>query len=272
VRLPSIDIHSVGAGGGSIAFIGPDGLLKVGPMSAGAVPGPACYRRGGAQPTVSDANVILGRLPETLVGGAMTLDKAAAIGVVQSLALKLDLGLHETALGILRIMTSNMVRAIRAVSIERGYDPRDFSLMPFGGAGGLHAVDVARELAFPKILVPLSPGILCAEGVALSDMKEGFVTTSRTLINGDLSSLNAVLDRLFGAARAWFETVASEGELETTASLDMRYVGQNYELAVALEGGIVSVPDASTLRRRFFEAHQARYGHFDETAPIEIVN
>jgi N-methylhydantoinase A len=272
VRLPSIDIHSVGAGGGSIAFVGPDGLLKVGPMSAGAVPGPACYRRGGAKPTVSDANVILGRLPETLVGGAMTLDQAAAAGVVQSLARKLALGLHETALGILQIMTSNMVRAIRAVSIERGYDPRDFSLMPFGGAGGLHAVDVARELAIRKILVPLSPGILCAEGVALSDMKEGFVATCRTPLNGNLRSLNAVLDRLFGAARAWFESVASKGELDTAASLDMRYVGQNYELAVALGSGTVNVPDASTLQKRFFEEHQARYGHFDETAPIEIVN
>ena len=272
IRLPSIDIHSVGAGGGSVAFIGPDGLLKVGPISAGAVPGPACYRRGGTKPTVSDANVILGRLPATLVGGAMTLDKAAAADAVQPLAKRLDLGLHETALGILRIMTSNMVRAIRAVSIERGYDPRDFSLMPFGGAGGLHAVDVARELAIRKILVPLSPGILCAEGVALSDMKEGFVTTCRMPLNGDLHSLDPVLDHLFSAARAWFETVASEGELEMAASLDMRYVGQNYELAVALGGNTVDIPDASTLQRRFFEEHQTRYGHFDETAPVEIVN
>jgi N-methylhydantoinase A len=272
VRLPAIDIHSVGAGGGSIAFIGPDGLLKVGPMSAGAVPGPACYRRGGAKPTVSDANVILGRLPETLVGGAMTLDKAAAVDALRPLAQKLNLGLHETALGILRIMTSNMVRAIRVVSIERGYDPRDFSLIPYGGAGGLHAVDVARELAIRKILVPLSPGILCAEGVARSDMKEGFVATCRTPLNGDLGSLNAVLDRLFGAARAWFETVAGEGELDTAASLDMCYVGQNYELAIALERGTIGVPDRSTLQKRFFEEHRARYGHFDETAPIEIVN
>src|SRR5262249_52538435 len=185
---------------------------------------------------------------------------------------KLDLGLHETALGILRIMTSNMVRAIRAVSIERGYDPRDFSLMPFGGGGGLPAGGGARERAIPKILVPVSPGIFCVEGVGLSDMKEGFVATCRTPLNGDLRSLNAVLDRLFGAARAWFETVASEGELETAASLDMRYVGQNYELAVALGSGTVNVPDASTLQKRFFEEHQARYGHFDEPGPIKIVN
>jgi len=169
-------------------------------------------------------------------------------------------------------MTSNMVRAIRVVSIERGYDPRDFSLVAFGGAGGLHAVDVARELAIRKILLPPSPGILCAEGVALSDMKEGFVATCRTPLDGDLPSLNPVLDRLFGAARAWFETVAGQGEPKTAASLDMRYVGQNYELAIALEEGAVSVPDGSTLRKRFLEEHQARYGHFDETAPIEIIN
>jgi N-methylhydantoinase A len=272
VRLPSIDIHTVGAGGGSIAFIGPDGLMKVGPASAGAVPGPACYGRGGMRPTVSDANVILGRLPEILVGGAMTLDKAAAAKAVRPLAERLDLGLHETALGILRIVTSNIVRAIRAVSIERGYDARDFSLMPFGGAGGLHAVDVARELAIRKILVPLSPGILCAEGVALSDMKESLVASCRMPLKGDLRSLSAILHRLVGAARAWFETVLTEGELETTASLDMRYVGQNYELAVALWSGTLDVPDVSILQNRFFAEHQARYGHFDETAPIEIVS
>jgi N-methylhydantoinase A len=272
VRLPAIDIHTVGAGGGSIAFVGPDGLLKVGPMSAGAVPGPACYLRGGTKPTVSDANVILGRLPDTLVGGAMTLDKAAAAGAVRPLAQQLNLDLHETALGIVRIMTSNVVRAIRAISIERGYDPRDFSLISFGGAGGLHAVDVARELAIKKVLVPLSPGILCAEGVARSNMKEGFVATCRTSLNDDLRPLDAILDRLFGAARAWFETIASEGKLEMSASLDMRYVGQNYELAVVLDSGTGNVPDRDTLQKRFFGEHQARYGHFDETAPIEIVN
>jgi N-methylhydantoinase A len=272
VRLPSIDIHTVGAGGGSIAFIGPDELLKVGPISAGAVPGPACYSRGGTKPTVSDANVILGRLPETLVGGGMTLDRTAAEDAVRPLAKRLNLDLHETALGILRIMTSNMVRAIRAVSIERGYDPRDFSLMPFGGAGGVHAVDVARELSIGRILVPVSPGILCAEGVALSDMKESFVTTCRTPLDGDFGALNAVLDSLSGAAHAWFRQVGAEGQLEAAASLDMRYVGQNYELAVSLDGRPGGIAERSELQKRFFETHQSKYGHFDELAPIEVVN
>jgi N-methylhydantoinase A len=272
VRLPSIDINTVGAGGGSIAFIGPDGLLKVGPLSAGAVPGPACYSRGGTLPTVSDANVILGRLPDTLVGGGMTLDKSAAERAVAPLAQQLGLGFHETALGILRIMTSNMVRAIRAVSIERGYDPRDFALMPFGGAGGLHAVDVARELSMRTILIPLSPGILCAEGVVLSDLQESFVKTCRVALDRDLGMVTRGIDDLRGAAEEWHGTHGIDHRLQVSISLDMRYVGQNYELPVLLDEASAGLPRVSVLRERFFAVHQAKYGHFDEAAPIEIVN
>ena len=146
IRLPMIDINTVGAGGGSIAYIENDGLLKVGPISAGAVPGPACYNLGGQQPTVSDANLILGRLPENLVGGRMKLNKQKAINSVKQISKKLKISIEQAALGIIGIVNSNMTRAITAVSVERGYDPRLFSLMPFGGAGGLHAVDIAREL------------------------------------------------------------------------------------------------------------------------------
>ena len=160
IRLPMIDINTVGAGGGSIAFVESDGLLKVGPISAGAVPGPACYDLGGSNPTVSDANLILGRLPETLVGGEMKLNKKNALNSIKTLSRKLKISVEETALGIIGIVNSNMTRAIRSVSVERGHDPRLFSLMPFGGAGGLHAVDIARELSIKNILVPLSPGIL----------------------------------------------------------------------------------------------------------------
>jgi N-methylhydantoinase A len=272
VRLPSIDINTVGAGGGSIAFIGPDGLLKVGPVSAGAVPGPACYSRGGTLPTVSDANVILGRLPDTLVGGGMTLDKSAAERAVAPLAQRLGLGLQETALGILRIMTSNMVRAIRAVSIERGYDPRDFALMPFGGAGGLHAVDVARELSMRTILIPLSPGILCAEGVVLSDLQESFVKTCRVALDRDLGMVARGIDDLRIAAEEWHGTHGINDRLQFGISLDMRYVGQNYELPVLLDEASAGLPPVSVLRERFFAVHRAKYGHFDEAAPIEIVN
>ena len=184
IRLPMIDINTVGAGGGSIAYIENDGLLKVGPISAGAVPGPACYNLGGVQPTVSDANLILGRLPENLVGGRMKLNKQKAINSVKQISKKLKISIEQAALGIIGIVNSNMTRAIRAVSVERGHDPRLFSLMPFGGAGGLHAVDIARELSIKNIIVPRSPGILCAEGLLLSNLQETFVKTCRTSLEG----------------------------------------------------------------------------------------
>jgi N-methylhydantoinase A len=268
VRLPAIDINTVGAGGGSIAHVGPDGLLKVGPESAGAVPGPACYARGGTLPTVSDANVYLGRLPAALVGGGMTLDRAASERAIAPLAVRLRLELPETALGIIRICVSNMVRAIRAISVERGYDPRGFTLMPFGGAGGLHAADVAEELSIRKILVPLSPGILCAEGVAMSDAEESFVATSRVNLEGNLSPIVEVVKRLTDEARSWSD--GAKG-LALSTSLDMRYVGQNYELSVQLDESD-RLPAAGKLRERFLATHQSKYGHSDPAAAIELVN
>jgi N-methylhydantoinase A len=267
VRLPSIDINTVGAGGGSIAQIARDGLMKVGPESAGAVPGPACYGRGGTLPTVSDANVFLGRLPATLVGGGMILDREAAQAAIAPLARSLGLPMAETALGIIRICVSNMVRAIRAISVERGHDPRRFTLMPFGGAGGLHAADVADELSIRRILVPLSPGILCAEGVAMSDVQESFVASCRVELKDDLLPVQAALRALADKARRWGE--GSEG-LVMTASLDMRYVGQNYELPVPLPEG--ALPSPASLRQSFLAVHQAKYGHADPTAAIECVN
>jgi N-methylhydantoinase A len=160
-----------------------------------------------------------------------------------------------------------MVRAIRAISVERGYDPRDFTLMPFGGAGGLHAADVAEELAIGRILVPLSPGILCAEGVAMSDVQESFVATCRVTLGADLSRVSEVLRGLADQARQWGEGAAG---LEVTVSLDMRYVGQNYELSVPLGGD--ALPAVAGLRESFLATHQSKYGHSDPAAAIEIVN
>lgn len=268
VRLPSIDINTVGAGGGSIAHVGPDGLLKVGPQSAGAAPGPACYGRGGILPTVSDANAFLGRLPAALVGGGMVLDSIASERAIAPLAGRLRLGVPETALGIIRICVSNMVRAIRAISVERGHDPRDFTLMPFGGAGGLHAAEVAEELSIRKILVPLSPGILCAEGVAMSDLQEGFVATCRLNLDDDLSLLAAVIRGLTEQAASWSN--GAKG-LILNASFDMRYVGQNYELSVPIEED-ACLPPAKELRKRFLAMHHSKYGHSDPVAAIELVN
>jgi N-methylhydantoinase A len=272
VRLPSLDIHTVGAGGGSIAHIATDGLMRTGPMSAGAVPGPACYGRGGTDPTVSDANLVLGRLPDILIGGRMRLDRSLAEAALIPLAQKLGLGLRETALGIIRIVNANMIRAIRVVSVERGYDPRDFALMAFGGAGGLHAVEIAREIGIRTVLVPAAPGILCAEGVAASVLEESFVASCRVAIEDKLAPVAAICAELTDAATQWLDkhdTLATVGSQDV--ALDMRYVGQNFELAIPIPQG-KSLPHPDWLKRAFLDAHQRKYGHHDPTAAIEIVN
>ena len=272
VRLPAIDIHTVGAGGGSIAHIGRDSLMRVGPMSTGADPGPACYGKGGREPTVSDANLVLGRLPEELIGGGMRLEPRLAEGAIAPLAGKLGLSLRETALGIVRIVNANMMRAIRAVSIERGHDPRAFTLLPFGGAGALHAVEIARELGIRHVLVPAAPGILCAQGVAAADIEESFVATCRVPLEGDLASVAAALAGLISAAQQWLARERQAGLQERLASaLDMRYVGQNFELAIPVPHG-QGFPSGVWLKAAFLEAHQRKYGHHDPAADIEIIN
>ncbi|MEM6740605.1 MAG: hydantoinase/oxoprolinase family protein [Pseudomonadota bacterium] len=275
IRLPSVDIHTVGAGGGSIAHVALDGLLRVGPQSAGAVPGPACYGHGGQKATVSDANVILGRLPKALAGGGLTLDAAAAEAAVADVAGQMGLGLHETALGIAGLVASNMTRAIRAVSIEKGYDPRAFALMPFGGAGGLHAADVARALGMRRILVPYCPGILCAEGLIVADLQEDFVATRRCALAAGLDDLLAAAADLGRQGRDWLrDEGAADAEGTLILSLDMRYVGQNYELPVEVGRGARLPPlgSAEDLAAAFFAAHEKSYGHHDPAAPVEVVN
>lgn len=273
VRLPAIDIHTVGAGGGSIAFIDKDGLLKVGPQSAGAMPGPACYGLSGSEATVTDANLVLGRLPAELIGGGMRLDIGRAETTVSALGARLGLNLRETASGIVRIVNSNMVRAIRAVSIERGYDPRRFTLMPFGGAGALHAVEVARELGMTTILVPPAPGILCAEGVSSAQLEEGFVATCRTPLTGDLGAVTTAIGRLRAQVDHWFARSDAEGRRGDCALLlDMRYIGQNFELSVPMAENKGDLPPPSDLAAAFRDLHEAKYGHADPSAAIEIVN
>lgn len=275
IRLPMVDIHTVGAGGGSIAQIGNDGLMKVGPESAGAVPGPACYGRGGTLPTVSDANVLLGRLPRELAGGGMTIDRDRAVAAIRPLAETLGVGLEQAALGIIGIVNANMTRAIRAVSIEKGYDPRRFALMPFGGAGGLHAADVARSLGMRRILVPRAPGILCAEGLVVADLQEDFVANCRAAIAGDLAPVRAEIDQLGRRAAEWFATEAKGAEARRmTLGFDMRYLGQNYELSVEVWKGpeAPACPDPDSLRAAFLAEYRRSYGHADPDAPIEMVN
>lgn len=270
IRLPMVDIHTVGAGGGSIARVGADGLMKVGPESAGAVPGPACYGMGGTEATVTDANVFLGRLPLSLAGGGLSLDRAKAEAAVTGIAARLGVSPVRAALGIVGIATSNMTRAIRAVSTERGYDPRDFTLMPFGGAGGLHAADVCRSLGIRRALVPRAPGILCADGLLEAELQENFVQTCRVALAGGVGRIAEAAALLRRQAEAWLATeaaAASDGRV--VLSLDMRYVGQNYELPVEIEGDL---GDAAALRDGFLAAHLRAHGHADPDAPVEVVN
>ena len=279
IRLPMVDINTIGAGGGSIAWFDRDGLLKVGPISAGAVPGPACYGRGGDRPTVSDANCILGRLaPGGLIGGRMSMDIEAARRAFQPVAKQLDMSIERAALGVLGIVTANMVGAIRSVSIERGNDPRDFSLTPFGGAGPLHAAEVARSLGMKEILVPPGPGILCALGLLVSDLKEDFVKSAR--VDLDSAGLERILQSvaaLIADADAWARNEGIDpARRYDEVTLDMRFVGQNFELPVPigrrLNGAQLKLPKRDVLRSLFFEAHDKAYGFHNADAPIEIVN
>ena len=304
VRLPAVDIETVGAGGGSIAWFDRDGLLKVGPGSAGADPGPACYGRGGGRPTVTDANLVLGRLSgRGLLAGEMGLDESLSRAAFAPVAEHLGFDVERTAHGVLGIVVANMVRAIRTISVERGYDPREFTLMAFGGAGPLHARDVALALGMREILVPVAPGILCAQGLIVSDLKEDFVASER--ISGDASGLrrlSALVDALTERARAWFDTerVPSPSR-RVELSVDARYVGQNFELAVPVatrgedglsgqdgaedqrvsggagsgvagDGSRIHIPTPDVLRERFLEVHESAYGYANPHDAIEIVN
>lgn len=272
VRLSAIDIHAVGAGGGSIAWCDADGLLKVGPQSAGAVPGPACYRRGGALPTVSDANLLLGRLPsQGLLKGSMAMDVEAAERVIGELATSIDLPPQATALGIIEIVVANMARAVRKISVERGFDPRDFTLMPFGGAGPLHGVAVARALGIRRLLIPPHPGLLCAQGLLASDDRENFVAPMPMPL-GD-ARLEEALERgvttLSAKAERWFieEDVLPHRRV-TDLMLDLRYVGQNFELSVPLDD-VMQGPEA--IAAAFHAAHDRTYGFHNAQAPVELV-
>jgi N-methylhydantoinase A len=279
VRLPMVDIHTIGAGGGSIAWFDDDGLLKVGPLSAGAVPGPACYGKGGKEATVTDANLLLGRLSAGgLIGGRMPLDLNAAREAVAPIAARLEFSVERTALGILDIVVANMVRAIRTVSVERGHDPRGYCLLPFGGAGPLHASAVARALGISRFLVPAAPGILCAQGLITSDLKRDFVRSARTeLSRAGLRFIQSALKQLKRAADDWFGAqLVARANRKLALSLDMRYIGQNFELSVpigiALGGRLPPIPAADKLRARFFVVHDRYYGFHNEADPVEIIS
>jgi N-methylhydantoinase A len=273
VKTPQIDIKSVGAGGGSIAWVDIDGSLQVGPQSAGAEPGPACYGRGGREATVSDANLALGRLSATRsLGGAITPDPALAAQAIARLAERLG-GFDELRLaeGIIRIMVARTMSSIREITIQRGYDPRDFALMAFGGAGGMHAIPTAEELGIARIIVPRFPGNFSALGVAASDIKHDAVRTHLTRLTDDaLPALRAVFAELgTAAARQLQDDGFGPADTRWVCSLDLRYVGQAFELNLPVELDTLTVKGAA---RAFHTRHLQTYGHANEDAAVELVN
>ena len=274
IGVPMIDIHTVGAGGGSIARVDTGGALVVGPESAGADPGPACYGKGN-QLTVTDANLLLGRLlPDRFLGGRMTLDRDRVVGLMQNLASQVNSDVNQTALGINRVVNANMERAIRSISLERGYDPRLFTLVPFGGAGAMHACDLAQELGIPRILVPSNPGILSALGVAIADIVKDYSRT--VMLRGadlDRARLDEEFNGMEGQARV---EMAGEGlaadKMVARRFLDVRYVGQSFELTVNYPSGRSKADLTKLIGDSFYKAHLRRFGYADKNEPVQVVN
>jgi N-methylhydantoinase A len=272
IRSPMLDIHTVGAGGGSIAWIDTGGHLRVGPASAGAFPGPACYGNG-EDPTVTDANVVLRVLnPDYLLNGQLKIDKDASHRAVGRLADQLGMSVEETAQGIISVVTANMARAIRVISVHRGYDPRDYALVPFGGAGPLHAARLAAELGSPVVVVPEIPGAQSALGLLMTDVRSDFMRTSIVPVRPGNDDLAAVLADLSGQAVAWFDAEGIEEDRRSVVrGVDMRYTGQNYELGVDVPDGPVTAETIRVLVDRFHDAHERMYGYRAEDDPVEAV-
>jgi N-methylhydantoinase A len=264
IQLPMVDVHTVGAGGGSIGWRDAGGALRVGPRSAGAVPGPACYGRGGTEPTVTDANLLLGHLAaDSRLAGGVALDAEAAHAAVATLADSLGLGELETAEGIVRVANQEMVRALRVVTVERGVDPRRFALMPFGGAGPMHAAAVAAELGIGTILCPRASGVLSALGLCASERRRD---TARTvMLSGEALSaarIAAEVEATIAAVGAGIEGATPE------LGYAMRYAGQAFELSVPGPRD----PDPADLVERFEQAHEERYGHRDPDGEVVLVD
>jgi N-methylhydantoinase A len=273
--MPMIDVHTIGAGGGSIAYVDQGGAFRVGPQSAGAVPGPAAYGRGGSEPTVTDANIVLGRLDEhDILGGGMKLDADAARRVVGAFAKRLGLGLEETAEGILTLINSNMANAIRSRTVQKGIDPRDFSLVAFGGAGPLHAADVAAMLGIPEVVVPPFPGVTSAMGLLTTDLKYDAIRIEFQISGSvDLDKLNRDFDEMAKTLATQFseDRVPSE-DVVFIRTGDLRYVGQGYELRIPFPDGEISAEALTKIYADFHAAHAAEYGRSLDKSAIEIVN
>ncbi|MBS1888655.1 MAG: hydantoinase/oxoprolinase family protein [Actinobacteria bacterium] len=274
IAVPMVDVRSVGAGGGSIGWIDQAGLLRAGPQSAGSEPGPACYGRGGTEPTVTDANLVLGRLsPDLPLAGDVALDVEAARAALATLAEPLGQSVEEVALGLLAIADNRMAQALRLVSIDRGFDPRDFALIAFGGAGPLHSGALARALGVGRVVIPVLPGAFSAFGALLADTRFDYMQTFITAATepADRERIFAIFAALEQRAHDDFAAEGIEGTPTIARTVEMRYAGQNWELTVPLEG---EVGDAAIdrARERFHGEHDAQFGWHDADAALELVN
>jgi N-methylhydantoinase A len=274
VRVSSLDVKTVGAGGGSIAYV-PEltGALRVGPQSAGAVPGPVAYGKGGVQPTVTDANVVLGYLPEALLGGSFKLDREGAARAVQTIADKLGIGLMDAARGIVAIVNENMFGALRMISVQQGYDPRHFALMGFGGAGPLHVNAVAKLMGSWPAISPVSPGVLCALGDATTRMRtETARSFSRLAVNTTAEEIGALLEDMAAQTRAELRADGiPDGEITSLFEVDIRYAGQAFEVPITIDAELLRRDGIAGLLARFDEEHH-RLFTFNMKTDHEIVN
>jgi N-methylhydantoinase A len=276
VKIPMLDVHTIGAGGGSIAWVDDGGSIKVGPMSAGAKPGPACYGHGGIAPAVTDANLVLGRIAagDFLRGQMKIWPELAKQAIHEQVAQKLGMDTLASARGIITLVNDNMVRAVRSVSVEKGYDPREFTLLAYGGAGPLHAVAVARDLGMRDVLVPSNPGTFSSLGLIIADLRADFVKTHIMQVGpSSLTAINKILEELGSVAAQWLlsENVPAENA-QIVAMADVRYRKQNYEHRINLNSVPVDGDGLEKLTRRFHEEHRKQHGYDLPGLPLEIVN
>lgn len=276
VRLPTIDVETISNGGGTIAWVDPGGALRVGPLSAGAVPGPACYDTGGTAPTVTDAAVVLGWLaPEDYLGGEVRIDPGlAAAAITRDIAAPLGLSLHAAAFGIIRIANAQLVQSIRTLCVERGLDVREMALIAFGGAGPIYASMIARDLGMAEVVVPRHPGVFAAEGLLAANIRHMAQTPFRAPVAGEIGDrLHAALTGLHQHAVA--ELAADgvpDGQRKIGFLADLRYIGQFHEIVMPIPDYLAQSYDAGALAELFNRQHERIYGHADPQAPVELVN
>lgn len=279
IRLPALDVHTIGAGGGSIAYLDAGAALRVGPRSAGAIPGPACYGRRGTDPTVTDANLLLGRLSETgLLGGKIPLDRSRAAEAVRRIADPLGLSVEEAAAGIIRVVNAGMARQMRVLTIERGVDPRTCTLVAFGGGGPAHAVDLARELEIPTVIVPPAPGVTSALGLLLSDYRHDRIQTAlleldRTDVPREAGErLTAIYEQLEAQVLAGVREALKGENCTVVRQAEMRYIRQGHELRVAVPDGALDGASLNDVLREFDRVHAARFGYCIPEESVLLVN